>query len=86
MNKIKVQLEQATILYFFPPTSTELGPAEALRVPDYCERILVAKSVLKGAKDVVPANTDTIKTCRLMIPTGLVSVDEGKLTILFESL
>ena len=78
VTKIEVSLEKTTVIYSFPPASTKVGPAEALRVPDRRERSLVAKTVFKGASDIVPANTEVLKTRRLEIPTGLVSVDTGK--------
>ncbi|KAL8783308.1 MAG: hypothetical protein Q9195_009429 [Heterodermia aff. obscurata] len=78
VSKIELSLEKTTVIYSFPPASTKVGPAEALRVPDRCERSLVAKSVFKGANDVVPAHTEVIRTRRLEVPTGLVSVDTGK--------
>ncbi|CAF9940934.1 MAG: hypothetical protein HETSPECPRED_002685 [Heterodermia speciosa] len=78
VNKIEVSLEKATVIYSFPPAATKVGPAEALRVPDRCERSLVAKSVYKGANGIVPAHTEVISTRRLEVPTGLVSVDTGR--------
>ena len=78
VNKIEVSLEKTTVIYSFPPASTKVGPAEALRVPDRCERSLVAKSVFKGPSDVVPAHTEAIRTRRLEVPRGLVSIDTGK--------
>ena len=78
VNKIEVSLEKTTVIYSFPSASTKVGPAEALRVPDRCERSLAARSVFKGAEDIVHAHTEVIRTCRLDVPTGLVSVDTGK--------
>ena len=78
VNKIEVSLEKTTLIYSFPPPSTKVGAAETFRVPDRCERSLVAKSVLKGARDIVPAHTEVTRTQRLEVPTGLVSVDTGR--------
>ena len=78
VNKIEVSLEKTTVIYSFPPASANVGPAEALDIPDRCERSLVAKSVFKGASDIVPAHTEAARTRRLEVPAGLVSVDTGK--------
>ena len=79
VNKIVVQLEKATIVYAFSPASTRIGSADTLRIPDYCERSIAASSVFKSKSDVVPAHTEVVRTCRIEVPTGLVSVDTGKI-------
>ena len=80
VNKIVVQLEKATIVYAFSPASTRIGSADTLRIPDYCERSIVASSIFKSKSDVVPAYTEVLRTCRIEVPTGLVSVNTGKIT------
>lgn len=82
VNKIEIQLEKATVVYAFSAASTSIGSADTLRIPDYCERGIAARSIFKSKSDVVPAHTDIVRTCRLEVPTGLVSVDTGK-TIAF---
>ena len=79
VNKIVIQLEKATIVYVFSPASTRIGSADTLRIPDYCERSIAASSIFKSKGDVVPAHTEVVKTCRIEVPTGLVSVDTGKM-------
>lgn len=82
VTKLEVQLEKATIVYSFPPASSRIGSVDTLRIPDHRVRSVVAKSILKSASDVIPAHTDVVRTCRLEVPTGLVSIDTGKIVLL----
>ena len=81
VNKIVIQLEKATIVYAFSPASTRIGSADTLRIPDYCERRIAATSIFKSKSDVVPAHTEVLRTCRIEVPTGLASVDTGKIIV-----
>ena len=78
VNKIEVQLEKATIVYSFPAASTEVGPADSLRIPHHCETSILTRSIMKSPRDTVPPHAESIRTYRLEVPTGLVSVDTGR--------
>ena len=81
VNKIEVQLEKTTIVYSYPAASTDAGPASSLRVPDHCEKSILARSIMKSPRDTVAPHSKHSRTCRLEVPTGLASIDTGKVPI-----
>ena len=81
VNKVEVQLQKATIVYSYPAASTEGGPASSLRVPDHCDKDILARSIMKGPRDTVPPHSESTRTCRLEVPSGLASIDTGMTTI-----
>ena len=78
VNKIEIQLEKATLFYSSAAASTENGMADSLRLPDHCDKETVTRSTMKAAEDAVAPHSETIRTCPLELPVGLVSIDTGR--------
>lgn len=78
VSKVAVQLEKVTVLYDSAAPSTRDGVADILRLPDHCNKETVARISMKAPQDAVAPHSETVRTCRLEIPVGLVSVDTGR--------
>lgn len=78
VNKIEVQLVKSTIVHSFPAASTEIGPADSLRIAHHCETSILTRSTMRSSRDTVAPHSESIRTYCLEVPTGLVSVDTGK--------
>lgn len=78
VGKVDIQLEKATVLYNSAAASTRNGVADALRLPDHCNKEIVARISMRAPQDAVAPHSETVRTCRLEIPVGLASVDTGR--------
>lgn len=78
VSKVDIQLEKATVLYDSAAPSTRNGVTDILRLPDHCNKETVARIIMRAPQDAVPPHSETVRTCRLQIPVGLVSVDTGR--------
>lgn len=77
MRKVELQLERSTFVYAHAAPSNERGLGDTLRLPDRCDKEVIYKAICPGWH--VTGQSHDLKTCGLFIPSGLVSVDEGKL-------
>ena len=83
VKKLELQLLKVTTYFNYSAAATKVETADHLRLPDVTHREVVARSSLKKARrgwqGVIPHSQD-VRTFRLPIPTGLVTVDAGKYT------
>lgn len=81
VKKLELQLLKVTTYFNYSAAATKVETADHLRLPDVTHREVVARSSLKKARHgwqgVTPHSQD-VRTFRLQIPTGLVTVDAGK--------
>ncbi|KAL8818526.1 MAG: hypothetical protein Q9191_007923 [Dirinaria sp. TL-2023a] len=77
VDKIEILLEKATLLYK-SAASSQSGITGSLRLPDQCIKEVVTRKTMKGPQDAVFPNSEVIRTCRLELPIGLVSVETGR--------
>ena len=77
VDKIDILLEKATLLYK-SAASAQRGLTDSLRLPDQCLKEVVTRKIMKAPQDAVLSNSEVIRTCRLELPTGLVSVETGR--------
>lgn len=75
IDKIDIILEKATLMY---KSASSAGPADSLRLPDRVTKEIVTRKSMKEPQDTVGPHMETIRTCRLDVPVGLVSVDSGR--------
>ncbi|KAL8691259.1 MAG: hypothetical protein Q9218_003480 [Villophora microphyllina] len=75
-KKVELQLERSTFVYAHTAPTDEVGLRATLRMPDKCEKEVLVRTLSPGWQ--VPSRSHDLKTCRLQIPPGLVSVDEGR--------
>ncbi|KAL8948847.1 MAG: hypothetical protein Q9222_005006 [Ikaeria aurantiellina] len=76
VKKVELQLERLTFVYAHAAPSEEAGLGDTLRLPDRCDKELILKAACLGWQ--VPGQTHELRTCSLLVPPGLVSVDAGK--------
>lgn len=76
VRKVELQLERSTFVYAHAAPSDEEGLGDTLRLPDKCEKEVIYKAICPGWQIV--GRSSNIKTCSLFVPSCLVSVDEGK--------
>lgn len=79
MRKVELQLERSTFVYAHAAPSDETGLGDTLRLPDRCEKEVIFKTGCLGWQ--ILGQSSNLKTCGLSIPSGLVSVDAGKSTV-----
>lgn len=77
VDKIDIILEKATPLYK-SAASTQGGLTGSLRLPDHCLKETVTRKITKAPQDAILPNSEVIRTCRLELPIGLVSVETGR--------
>lgn len=78
VNKVRIQLEKATVLFNSAAASTRNGVADTLRLPDRCDKEIVRRMTMKASQDAVAPDSETVRTCRLDLPGGLASIDTGR--------
>ena len=87
VRKIEFQLEKVTTFYDYAAAATKTEIATHLRLPDRTEKEIVARSSVKKARNgwhgVLPQSQD-IRTCRLDVPAGLITVNTGTFWILWD--
>ena len=80
VKKIDIRLEKLTTFFDNAAASTLTEMAGHLRIPDHTDTEIVGRSSVKKARHgwqgILPQSRD-VRTCRLDIPTGLVTVDAG---------
>ena len=80
-RKITLELERSTFFYTNAAADTTSGPAEHLRLPDRAEREVLAKKRMKMARygrQVIPSDSQDVRTLSLDIPQVLMTVDTGR--------
>lgn len=78
VKKVELQLERSTFVYAHAAPSDEAGLHNTLRLPDRCEKEILLKVEFSDWQ--IQPRSRELKTCSLPIPSGLVSVDAGKLS------
>ena len=76
VRKVELQLERSTFVYAHAAPSDEAGLGDTLRLPDRCEKETIVKAMCPGWQ--ISRHSNDLKTCGLVIPSGLVSIDAGK--------
>lgn len=77
VRKVELQLERSTFVYAHAAPSNETDLADTLRLPSKCEKEILVKAICPGWE--VLGQSNDLRTCSLPLPSGLVSVDAGKL-------
>lgn len=80
VKKIEFQVEKVTTFYDHAAAATNTEMAGHLRLPDHTKKEIVARSSVKMARNGwqgVPPQSQDIRTCRLDLPGGLVTIDTG---------
>ena len=77
IKNVEMQLEKTTLFYSYSAPSTTRGSAAALRLPDQrLSEIIVRKGISDGFQGVGALSQD-VRTCRMELPPGLVSIVTG---------
>ncbi|KAL8636232.1 MAG: hypothetical protein Q9228_006354, partial [Teloschistes exilis] len=76
IRKVELQLERSTFVYTHTAPADEEGLGALLRMPDKCGKEILVKAMCPDWQ--ISGQSHDLRTCRLQIPSGLVSVDEGK--------
>ncbi|KAL8664401.1 MAG: hypothetical protein Q9202_003091 [Teloschistes flavicans] len=76
VRKVELLLERSTFIYAHTAPVDEEGLRASLRMPDSRGKDILVKAICPGW--LISGRSHDLRTCRLQIPSGLVSVDEGK--------
>ncbi|KAI4196030.1 MAG: hypothetical protein LQ350_006814 [Teloschistes chrysophthalmus] len=77
VKRVELQLERSTFVYTHTAPADEEGLGAALlRMPDKCGKEILVKAMCADWQ--ISSQSHDLRTCRLQIPSGLVSVDEGR--------
>ena len=77
VKKVELQLEKTTQFHEYTAPSTGAGLADALRLPDHRQSEIVVRKDLGDGFRGVQSLSEDFRTCQLVLPTGLVSIETG---------
>ncbi|KAL9576870.1 MAG: hypothetical protein Q9212_006750, partial [Teloschistes hypoglaucus] len=76
VKRVELQLERSTFVYTHTAPADDEGLGALLRMPDKCGKEILVKAMCPDWQ--ISGQSHDLRTCRLQIPSGLVSVDEGR--------